>query len=170
MTAISEFKQVLYEAGKRNMKVQTMWATAVAVDAEGKTMTAIGVKDELEYYGVSLGLSVIQVPKVGSRCLLGTIDQNEANTYLIHANEVEEYSITSGESMVTVKEEGTVISRGNESLVDVHNDLIDKLGELCDAVNAIVVTNGVGPNIPVIADIKNNLEGLLKARLNDILK
>lgn len=170
MSAIEDFKKVLSDAARKNQKIQTVWAEAVEVDESANTMTAKGLKDGLEYYLVVLGFgAVYQIPKPGSRCLLGMVDQNEANTYLIHCTDAERLAFVTENTRVEIRPQGITLERNGENLKHVHADLMDKLGELCDAVNQIVVTNGLGPNVLLITAIKEAVEGPIKTRLNDIL-
>lgn len=153
---LDEFTRLLREAQKAAVRPQMVWATVKSVDWDKKRMVAIGLIDNLEYYDVLLGLGhVHKRPKQGSKCLLGVIGNHSAFTFLIEAEEVQEMLVVSNETQLTVKEEGFILKKGDESLTDVLNDFIDE-------VNKIVVINGTTIDVPAVT--------LIKQRLNTILK
>lgn len=93
-------------AGKRHVKVQVAWATVKSVDWDTKTMVATGVADDLDYNDVLLGLGACyRKPKVGTKCLLGLIENNDAASFLIEAEELElvEWNGGVNEGLVKVK-------------------------------------------------------------------
>ncbi|WP_228235939.1 hypothetical protein [Allomuricauda sp. M10] len=156
MGAFDEFVRLLKEKQKSEIQPQMVWATVKSVDWEKRTMVATGLVDDLEYYDVLLGLgNTYKKPKQGSKCLLGVIGNHSAFTFLIEAESVEEMLVVSGESEMTVKEEGFIIKRADQSLTQVLNDFIDE-------VNKIVVINGTTINVAAV--------NLIKQRLNTILK
>lgn len=156
MGALDEFVRLLKEKQKSQTQPQVVWATVKTVDWEKRTMVATGLVDDLEYYDVLLGLgNTYKKPKQGSKCLLGVIGNHSAFTFLIEAESVEEMLVVSGESEMTVKEEGFIIKRADQSLTQVLNDFIDE-------VNKIVVINGTTINVAAVT--------LIKQRLNTILK
>ena len=156
MGALDEFVRLLKQKQKSEVQPQMVWATVKSVDWEKRTMVAIGLVDDLEYYDVLLGLGhTYKRPKQGSKCLLGVIGNHVAFTFLIEAENVEEMLVVSGQSEMTVKEEGFIIKRADQSLTQVLNDFIDE-------VNKIVVINGTTINVAAV--------NLIKERLNTILK
>ncbi|MBX7204143.1 MAG: hypothetical protein K1X81_01850 [Bacteroidia bacterium] len=81
---------------KRQVKVTTAWVTVKAVDWDEKTMTATGLMDDLDYNDVLLGIgSVYTKPKQGTKALIGLIENQDAATFLIECEEVEEMLINS---------------------------------------------------------------------------
>ncbi|WP_055394754.1 hypothetical protein [Flagellimonas eckloniae] len=153
---LDEFTRLLGEAQKSAVKPQMVWANVKEVDWDNKRMVAIGLIDELEYYDVLLGLGHIDKrPKVGSKCLLGIIGNHSAFTFLIEAEHVEEMTVVSNETELTVKEDGLVVRKANESLKDVLNDFIDE-------VNKIIVINGTTINKVAVTEIKQRLNTILK--------
>lgn len=94
MEGAKEFNELLSQRIKELIPTQTVWVTVKEVDWDEKTMTAVGVTDNLEYYDVLLGLqSEFKKPVVGSRCLIGIIE-NKDNSFLLYATEIEEHLIT----------------------------------------------------------------------------
>lgn len=150
---LDEFVKLIKQAGKDHIKVQTAWVNVQEVDWESLTMTAIGVSDELPYYGVSLGLGMIKVkPAIGSTCLIGVIENQAASTFLIDAETVEEYTIS-----VTDK---VSIRNETESLKDLVEELIEEIKKMKFTTNA-------GPTIRLLnsarfTTIKNKFNNLLK--------
>ena len=92
--SLDKLKQTLSELQKNNTPTQTVWVEVKEVDWDEKTMVALGIDDELEYYDVLLGLGSVNVkPKVGSNCLIGFINNSETLPFLIMADEVEEIDV-----------------------------------------------------------------------------
>lgn len=92
---IIEFGQLLNKNTKKNIDVQTHWVTAKSIDWESKTMTATGVVDDLDWFNVLLGIgSTFKRPGVGSKCLIGIVNNNAAASFLIDCEVVEEIEIT----------------------------------------------------------------------------
>jgi hypothetical protein len=96
MEEIEKFISGLNGMSKQSVKITTTWATVKSVNWEEKTMTAIGLLDDLEYHEVLLGLgSVFIKPIEGSDCLLGMIENKDAAQFLIMAEKVEEMLVNS---------------------------------------------------------------------------
>ena len=113
----------------------------VEVDWNNKTMTVKGLIDDLEFYDVLLGLrSFYKKPKVGAKCLIGLILNNEAATFLIEAEAVDELFIEVGTSTFKIDANGFLVKRDNETLKKVLNDLIVEL-------NKIIVIQGTSINV-----------------------
>ncbi len=92
---IRELIETLGEKSKEHIKITTVAATVKSVNWVDKTMDAVGVSSELDYFDVLLGLGSMQIkPKVGTLCLLGIIENKEAETFLIDAEEIEAYELT----------------------------------------------------------------------------
>lgn len=153
---LNEFHRLLIETIKGKIKPQLVWAIVTEVDWEEKTMTAEGLIDELAFFDVSLGLgSVYKKPKVGSKCLLGVLENKAAATFLIEAEAIEEMQIVSDTANFIIKEDGFIIRKDKESLKDVLNDFIDE-------VNKIVVIQGRTINTSEVVKIKERLNTILK--------
>ena len=61
--SLDKLKQTLSELQKNNTPTQTVWVEVKEVDWEAKTMTVLGIDDELEYYDVLLGLGSVDVSR-----------------------------------------------------------------------------------------------------------
>ena len=159
--SIQEFKQNINEMAQRHVKVQTVWARVKSVDWDSRLMVATGVVDNLDYEDVQLGIGFRYIkPKIGTMCLLGLIENNDAATYLIEAAEVEEYICTVGTSVLTVTKEGFKMERGNESLTKLLDDLLQ-------AQLLATYTNGAGTTS--VANNANDFAGI-KTRFANLLK
>ena len=87
MGPYDDLKQALREEMKRQVPVQTLWATAEKVD---ETTMTVADADEptVKYYKVLLGLDgMIIQPVEGSRVLIGIIENNDKACFLIHAEQ-----------------------------------------------------------------------------------
>ena len=94
MTEVEKLAQSIKDSGKRHVKVSTAWATVKSVNWSKKTMTCTGVSDDLDYYNVLLGIGSTYVkPKKNTLVLIGIIENKEAATFLIDAEDVEELAI-----------------------------------------------------------------------------
>lgn len=155
MSAIGEFNNLMAEKMKRSQSVQTVFATVKAVDWDKKTMTATGVVDDLDYYDVLLGLGEIYTkPTVGSRVLIGLINNQGNNSFLIWSEETEEWAHKVGKAEMEMKNDGFVLEAQGESLKKVLNDFIDE-------VNKIIVVNGTTINVGAVTAIKQRLNKIL---------
>lgn len=133
--SLDKLKQTLSELQKNNTPTQTVWVEVKEVDWEEKTMTVLGIDDELEYYDVLLGLGSVDVkPKVGSNCLIGFINNSETLPFLIMADEVEEIDVkTQFKVQLNISDKGLLIEaidkpiniNSNNSMVSLSASGID---------------------------------------------
>jgi hypothetical protein len=95
MSEIAEFVELLGKKLREETPIQTVWSTCKSVDWDNKTMVATGLVDDLDFHDVNLGIgSVYKKPKVGSKCIIGIINNKVADAFLIECGDVEEYLIT----------------------------------------------------------------------------
>ncbi|MCO5253638.1 MAG: hypothetical protein M9892_04640 [Bacteroidetes bacterium] len=117
MSKVGEMVAMFRQMAKQQQVIGTVWATAKEIDWENKTMIATGLKDDLDYFNVRLGLGAIVVkPKVGARCLLGIIENKEAEAHLLSAEAFDEihygsaeWSSVKGESLVEESNKDKVV-------------------------------------------------------------
>lgn len=115
--AVDEFYKLFKKHLDNNKQAQIRLATCKEVDWEEKTMTAVGISDNLEYYDVSLGLGYKFIkPKVETDCIIGILEGEECVTFLIDAMEVEEIIINEGKNGGLIK---------IQELTDKVNELVD---------------------------------------------
>ncbi|MBV7268367.1 hypothetical protein [Winogradskyella luteola] len=87
---IEEFGSLLNKAIKGEAKIQTHYAKVESVDWNNRTMVVKDLIDDLEFFDVILGLGSVNIkPVLGTLCLIGVILNNDAQTFLISANEIE---------------------------------------------------------------------------------
>lgn len=133
--SLDKLKQTLSELQKNNTPTQTVWVEVKEVDWDEKTMVALGIDDELEYYDVLLGLGSVNVkPKVGSNCLIGFINNSETLPFLIMAEVVEEIDVkTQFKVQLNISDKGLLIEaidkpiniNSNNSMVSLSASGID---------------------------------------------
>ncbi len=153
---IDEFIRLSKEQSKDFVKPQIVWGTVKSVDWSSKTMTATSVVDELDYFNVLLGLgSVYRKPKVGSKCLLGVIQNHASATFLIECEDFEQIQVKSNDSEFTIDQSGFTIKKGEEDLKSVLTDFMNE-------VSKIVVLQGTTVNVAAITTIKQRLNTVLK--------
>lgn len=143
MDKARELAELIGGAGKRHVKVQTVWAIAKEVDWDGKKMIATGVADDLDFLNVRLGLgSIYRKPAVGTLCLLGLIENKDAATFLIDAEELEELSIETTVK-TNLKAVETVFNSGEfgglVKIGELKNNL-DQLKQFCEKMHASLPT------------------------------
>ncbi len=115
MSDVAEFNRLLGQRIKEMLPVQTVWAVCKSVDWDAFTMTATGQSDSLDYEEVLLGRgSVMKKPVVGTLVLIGIIENNGANTFLIDAENVEEYLIEDESGFKVVLNANGMTLNGNQ--------------------------------------------------------
>lgn len=155
MSKVDDFNILIGQRMTEKIPVQTVYATCMEVDWQNKTMTAIGLVDELPYYQVSLGLgSIYKKPKQGAVCLIGVIGNNTAATFLITTDQLEELIVKVDDSELNITPQGFKISRLGEVLKTVFNDMIDE-------INKIKVIYGNSIDVAAMIAIKQRLNTLL---------
>ena len=159
--SLDKLNKAVTDKIKSFVSVQTIWVEADEIDWEEKTMTAIGVSDDLPYYDILLGLdSILIKPKKGATCLIGLIDNNPTTPFLIWANETEEYSIKV-ENTELKMDNGFLLKKSNETLAGLMSDLLQEIQQM-----KFLTTSG-GPttrliNQPKFKEIENRFKELLK--------
>lgn len=87
---ITELGKVFNERTQALINVQTHWAIVKEVDWDKKTMTATGLVDDCDFFDVNLGIgSIFTKPIVGSNCLIGIINNNIADAFLLQSEQIE---------------------------------------------------------------------------------
>ena len=159
--SLDKLNKAVTDKIKSFVSVQTIWVEADEIDWEEKTMTAIGVSDDLPYYDILLGLDSILIrPKKGATCLIGLIDNNPTTPFLIWANETEEYSIKV-ENTELKMDNGFLLKKSNETLAVLMSDLLQEIQQM-----KFLTTSG-GPTTRLINKerfkaIENRFKNLLK--------
>ena len=158
--SLDKLKETISTLIKDSIPVQTVWVEVTEVDWEEKTMTAIGIEDEVEYFEILLGIGAIDTkPKIGANCLIGIIDNNDTTPFLIMADEVEELDINVDNSQFNISG-GFLLKKENETLKKIMVDLIT-------AIRAMIFTTNNGPTIKLINDLQFEA---IESRVKDFLK
>lgn len=158
--SLDKLKQTITELMKNNIPVQTVWVEVSEVDWEERTMTAIGIDDEVEYFDVLLGLGSLDMkPKEGSNCLIGIIENSNTVSFLIVADEIEEFEINVEDCQLNINE-GFLLKKENETLKKLMSDLIK-------AIKAMKFQTNTGVTIQLL-----NLQDFIdvETRFNQFLK
>ncbi|KAB8153426.1 hypothetical protein EZY14_009340 [Kordia sp. TARA_039_SRF] len=155
MKQIAEFKRLLHDKMNSKVPKSVVWGVVEKVDWDNKTMDVKSIVDELPYEDVILGLnSIYRKPKIGSKCLIGIIGGNQAVTYLIEAEEIEEINYNVGNTEFNISEDGILLKR-NEELMTVLSDMIDE-------INKIIVIKGRSIDVAAMVNIKNRFKNILR--------
>ena len=158
--SLDKLKQTLSELQKNNTPTQTVWVEVKEVDWEEKTMTALGIADDLEYYDVLLGLGSVDVkPKVGSNCLIGFINNSETLPFLIMADEVEEIDVNVDNCQFKIND-GFLLKKQNETLAKLMSDLLKEIQKMKFTTNTGSTIKLV--NKPQFLAIENRFKDFLK--------
>jgi len=158
--SLDKLKQTLSELQKNNTPTQRVWVEVKEVDWEAKTMTALGIDDDLEYYDVLLGLGSVDVkPKVGSNCLIGFINNSETLPFLIMADEVEEIDVKSEHCQLKVND-GFLLKKQNETLAKLMSYLLKEIQKMKFTTNTGSTIKLV--NQPQFLSIENRFKDFLK--------
>ena len=158
--SLDKLKQTINELIKGNIPIQTVWVTVSEVDWEERTMTAIGIDDELEYYDVLLGLGSIDLkPKVGSSCLIGIIENRDTASFLIMVDEIEEIDINADRCQLNIND-GFLLKKENESLANLMSDLLQEIQKMKFTTNTGSTIKLV--NKPQFLNIEKRFKDFLK--------
>lgn len=94
MNAKDEFKRAIRDFADAGRMPLLRWAMVKKVDKEEKTMTVVGVEDDLEYYDVELGLgSVFVYPPEDSTVLIGIVEGQASAAFLLSAEKAERIEV-----------------------------------------------------------------------------
>jgi predicted transcriptional regulator len=128
MNELDKFADIFSRRLEGVKQAQLRFAVCKSVDWNEKTMTAVGVSDDVPYEGVQLGFGFMDIkPNPDTVCLIGILEGKEALTFLINAEEVELAEVNSG----TIEINGGKFG----GLVKIQ-ELTDKLNALADAFNS----------------------------------
>lgn len=94
MNEIDEFDILLSEKIKKAIPKVLQWATVTSVDWQEKTCEATDLDTKLPFLNIALGIGGMYIkPKVGSLILVGMVENNEIQPFLLNAQEVEAYEL-----------------------------------------------------------------------------
>ena len=151
MNEIDEFDILLSEKIKKAIPQVLQWATVTSVDWQGKTCEATDLDTKLPFLNIALGIGGMYIkPRVGSLILIGMVENNESQPFLLNAQEVDIYELKADK--FTLQNE----------MVDFKTLLNDLLTEL---KNAIIQTpagpgNFAPQNVAKFEEINNKIKQL----------
>jgi hypothetical protein len=126
MSEIDKFYENISRIVGGSRQAQLRFAICKSVDWEDRTMTAIGVSDDVPYEGVQLGFGYTDIkPSVDTVCLIGILEGKEALSFLINAEGVE---------LVEIKADKIVFNGGALGL-SMSDKIADKLNLVKDDLN-----------------------------------
>lgn len=130
MTELDKLVENLKKTNSSVKQAQLRFVTCESVDWENKTMTAIGVADDVKYEDVTLGFGYMDVqPKKDSVCLIGIIEGNEALSFLINAETVE---------LVEITAEKIQFNGGDNKGIVISGKITSEVNTILKRVNSIV--------------------------------
>lgn len=110
---IIEFGKLLTSKAKKLIDVQTHWCVVKEVDWDKKTMTATGVIDGCDFFEVNLGIgSINRNPTIGTKCIIGIINNNAADAFLIECESVDEIEISDATGFKLILKDGVMTING----------------------------------------------------------
>ena len=110
---ITEMIEYIKKYVLHDLTTQVEWHTCTRVNWETKTMDSKEVASETELFDVYLGMGSMNVrPKVGSKCLVGMIENHNGIGFLIYAQEAEAIELVAGGVKVEV-EDGKIKLNGD---------------------------------------------------------
>lgn len=158
--SLDKLKKNLSELQALKTPIQTVLVEVKEVDWGERTMTVIGIDDELEYYDVLLGLGSVNVkPKVGSNGLIGFINNSETLPFLIMAEVVEEIDVKSEHCQLKVND-GFLLKKENETLKKLMVDLLQEIQKMKFTTNTGSTIKLV--NKPQFLNIEKRFKDFLK--------
>jgi len=93
MTISEQFRVAIISMIENNVPIQNEWVTVTAVDWDAKTMDAVD-NDGVEHTDVFLGLGGNHIkPVISKKALIGIIENETAASFLILAEETEEFNL-----------------------------------------------------------------------------
>jgi hypothetical protein len=177
---LTQFSKLFRKHLSDNQQAQIRWVTASEVNATNYTMTAVGLTDGLEYYNIMLGSANMGViPAVGSPCLIGLVEGEEAHTFLIYAKEPDKVIVNTDNDITVESSNGSIAIKSDKGNISINAtkgitinadkglsikgasiDLYDLLSNLVTVVAAITASSPA--DTIEITKIKQNLASLLK--------
>ncbi|MGC4130197.1 MAG: hypothetical protein QM564_11725 [Bergeyella sp.] len=157
---LDELTNALHEKNKKAQTMSLQWAKVKSVDWNEKTCEAEGLRDNLSFYDVLLGIGSLDVkPKVGSLVVIGIINNDETTPVLISAEEIEAIEIKADKCELTIND-GFLLKKENETLKKLMVDLLQEIQKM-------KFTTNTGSTIKLInqiqfKDIENRFKDFLK--------
>ena len=124
MNEIDEFDILLSEKIKKAIPQVLQWATVTSVDWQEKTCEATDLDTKLPFLNIALGIGGMYIkPKVGSLILVGMVENNESQPFLLNAQEVEAYELKA-DTFKLYNEQADFKTLLNDLLTELKNTII----------------------------------------------
>lgn len=163
---ITEMLRYIKKYVLHDMPVQIEWQTCKEVNWEEKTMVGTEVASELDMFDVALGLGSVCVrPKIGTKCLVGIIENHEGIGFLIYAEEAESIELTANGVKVEIADEIVKLNGESYGMVKA-KELQDELNKTKAVVDALV--EAVSNTTPVQNDGGLALQSAIKLALSSL--
>ena len=151
MNEIDEFYILLSEKIKKAIPQVLQWATVTSVDWQEKTCEATDLDTKLPFLNIALGIGGMYIkPKIGSLILVGMVENNESQPFLLNAQEVEIYELKADN-------------------FNIHNETVDfktLLNDLLTELKGAIIQTPSGPgnfapqNVAKFEEINNKINQL----------
>lgn len=157
---LNELDGLLHDKGKRLQTMTLQWAKVTSVDWDKKECEANGIDDDLPFYDILLGIGSINIkPKIGSKILVGLINNDVTTPVLISAEEIEEIQVKTSDCEFDINK-GFLLKKENETLAKLMSDLLKEIQRMKFTTNA-------GPTVNLInrlkfKEIENRFKDFLK--------
>ena len=163
MKQYDELKRILREGAKEEVPIQTVWVTVKTVDWDARTM-ACEDYEGLEIFDVKLGLGTVLIkPKVGTRALIGLVENRSADGFLIECTEAEELYFNADKitfkgqdngGLVKIKELVAQVNKNSQLLTQIKMVFQTWAAVQGDGGAALKLAAAAFTNLPV-ADLAN---------------
>ena len=151
MNEIDEFDILLSEKIKKTIPQVLQWATVTSVDWQEKTCEATDLDTKLPFLNIALGIGGMYIkPKIGSLILVGMVENNESQPFLLNVQEVEIYELKADN-------------------FTIHNETVDfktLLNDLLTELKSAIIQTPSGPgnfapnNVAKFEEINNKINQL----------
>jgi hypothetical protein len=156
----NELKQALLSKIDASKQPQLRWVECLSVDWDNKVMDAKGIADDLEYYDIELGAGVFDLkPIVGAICLIGIVEGEECNGFILSASEVEKIEIKAN---TLIEFNGGTLG----SMVDIAKIVI-KMNVIEQSLNSL--KTALGSWVPVTGDGGAALKAVLATYISQTI-
>lgn len=139
--ATAKLRENIVKMIQESIPVQTVWCVVKSVDWSKKTMVAEDTTHKLDYNDVLLGLDVLtKKPKVNTKCLIGILENKEAQAFLITCDELDafEFQTTDAKIKLKVEDDTWTWNDGNNKGIPITPKVVQRLNNLENKVNQIL--------------------------------
>lgn len=147
MSEVEKFVENLNRKVGESRQAQIRFAVCKSVDWSKKTMSAVGVSDDVPYEGVQLGYGYVDIkPKPDTTCLIGILEGKEALAFLVNAEEVELVEVKADKIQFNGGDLGFVFS---DKLTDKINVLEQRCNDIVTALQGVTIALAPSGTFPL---------------------